>query len=213
MPTPISPDHTPRRHVFAEFAFTSSVALLGAFFFLALSLESEGECQTESDYAAHAALLAARQSASDCSAPDVDWQGGEKDFYLYRNNEIPIRIPTETRAAILNRLANAHAPCSIVPAFKNGRAYGFKIFGVRDESPLRDLGFENGDVVTRIGTFEITSPESALEAYNQLLQAEAITVTIERRGVESTRAYVLKDDACADGRPVRDFVRATVAED
>jgi hypothetical protein len=191
MPTPASLADTRMRHVIAQLFFTSSVALLGSLFILSLSQDSEGACQRESDYAAHAAALTARTSTSDCSAPDADWPS-RKRVLEERDHEIPIRILKATRDAILNGLADGHSPCRLVPAFENGRAYGFKIFGVREGSELRALGFENGDVVTRVGTYEFTSPEIMMEAYQKLRDATSFTLTVVRRGEERTRIVELE---------------------
>ncbi len=70
----------------------------------------------------------------------------------------------------------------VVPSFEDGEAAGFKVFAIRPGSTLSQLGFLNGDSIYAIQGRPVTDPESALEAYNNLLHATLVTVSVKRRG-------------------------------
>lgn len=70
----------------------------------------------------------------------------------------------------------------IVPEKEDGKTVGIRLFGVRSDSLLGQLGFENGDRIDMINGFEIADPEHALEAYSRLRNSPEIEVLIQRRG-------------------------------
>jgi S1-C subfamily serine protease len=74
----------------------------------------------------------------------------------------------------------------VVPAVKDGKTIGFKLFALRVGSPLASLGFQNGDTVLSINGISIGTPDQALEAYTKLKAANHFTVQIQRRAEEIT---------------------------
>ena len=70
----------------------------------------------------------------------------------------------------------------LVPAVKDGKPQGFKLYAIRPSSLVAKLGFLNGDTLTEINGFELTSADKALEVYTKLRDATAIEATIVRRG-------------------------------
>jgi general secretion pathway protein C len=90
---------------------------------------------------------------------------------------------TVARAAAAAWLEEPHAQMArIVPAIGDGRPTGFKIYGIRPGSALASIGFENGDTVRSVQDREITSPDKALEVYQQLRAADVISVDLLRHG-------------------------------
>ena len=73
-------------------------------------------------------------------------------------------------------------PFRIVPAFRQGRVVGFKLWALRP--PLFDAGLRNGDVVTRVAGCEpLTRPEQVLACAAQVQHADRVVLTVERQGV------------------------------
>lgn len=70
----------------------------------------------------------------------------------------------------------------IVPEQKDGKVVGIRMFGIRKDTLLGTLGFQNGDRLESINGFDMTSPEKALEAYARLRTASNLNVKITRRG-------------------------------
>ncbi|MCC6806858.1 MAG: hypothetical protein IT381_05510 [Deltaproteobacteria bacterium] len=80
----------------------------------------------------------------------------------------------------------------IVPAFKDGKSDGFKLFSIRPGSVYQQIGLQNGDVIQKINGYEMNSPDKALEVYGKLRDARAITVQLERRGSPKTITYQIR---------------------
>jgi general secretion pathway protein C len=80
----------------------------------------------------------------------------------------------------------------IVPAVKDGRATGFKLYAIRPASIYDRLGLKNGDLVTSINGVELDSAERALEVYSKLRAAGAVSVVVSRHGAPLTLNYSIK---------------------
>lgn len=80
----------------------------------------------------------------------------------------------------------------IVPAMRDGKVFGFKVYAIRPNTLLALLGFQNGDTVQTINGRELDSPDKALEVYTALRNEKKFSVAIERRGTPMTLTIVLK---------------------
>jgi hypothetical protein len=69
-----------------------------------------------------------------------------------------------------------------IPVAADGRASGFRLYGVRPDSLLAVLGIQNGDTIETINGWDVSSPDKALEAYSLLQRATELTVHILRDG-------------------------------
>ncbi|MGE5184316.1 MAG: type II secretion system protein GspC [Acidobacteriota bacterium] len=70
----------------------------------------------------------------------------------------------------------------IVPAIKDGKPNGFKLYAIRPSSVYARLNLLNGDTLVRVNGFELTSADKALEVYTKLREATSLQLDIERRG-------------------------------
>lgn len=91
-------------------------------------------------------------------------------------------VPREDVAEALTHLPELSMQARVVPAFKDGRPVGFKLFSLRDESFFSRLGLRNGDVLQRINGLDLDSPDKALEAFTKLRDARRIELQLERAG-------------------------------
>ncbi len=95
---------------------------------------------------------------------------------------------TETRidrSAIGRVLANPFEflkATRIVPEQQNGAVVGIRLFGIRPDSLLGALGFENGDRLENINGFALGTPEQMMAAYGNLRSLEHLTVRLNRAG-------------------------------
>ena len=89
----------------------------------------------------------------------------------------------------LNNLAELSTQARIVPAFEGGKTVGFKLFSIRPGSLYSKIGLQNGDVITRINGYEMSSPEKGLEIYTKLKDTKQVTVDLKRRGKPQTLDY------------------------
>lgn len=80
----------------------------------------------------------------------------------------------------------------IVPAIKDGKPAGLKLYAIRPSSPYALLGLANGDTITSINGVQLTSAEQALEVYTKVKTAPKLEVGLIRRGQPKTLTYVIK---------------------
>jgi type II secretory pathway component PulC len=72
--------------------------------------------------------------------------------------------------------------CRVVPAFEQGRAIGFKLFGIREDSVFARLGLQNTDVVVAINGMRLDSPEHAEAVAEAVRTATALNISVRHRG-------------------------------
>ncbi len=70
----------------------------------------------------------------------------------------------------------------VVPYFKGGEPYGFRISNVDNDSPLYGVGVRSGDVIRSVNGIPVRSPEDAFKAYQQLGDLSSVQVELERGG-------------------------------
>jgi general secretion pathway protein C len=106
-------------------------------------------------------------------------QLGENDYEL----------PRAEIDKTLSNLNDVAMQARIVPAFKDGKAQGFKLFSIRPDSIYTKIGIQNGDVIQRINGYDLNSPEKALEIYSKLKEASRIDIEVERNGASVKKTY------------------------
>ncbi|MDH3199981.1 MAG: general secretion pathway protein GspC [Myxococcales bacterium] len=77
----------------------------------------------------------------------------------------------------------------VIPHEEDGRVVGVKLYGIRRMSLLGKLGIRNGDMLRTINGFDMTSPDTALEAYSRLRTADALSLAVKRQNKEMTIEY------------------------
>jgi general secretion pathway protein C len=80
----------------------------------------------------------------------------------------------------------------VIPYEENGRVVGVKVYGIRRAALLGKLGIQNGDVLRTINGFDLSSPDSALEAYTKLRSMDHFSIAMIRRGSARTMEYQVK---------------------
>lgn len=77
----------------------------------------------------------------------------------------------------------------VIPHEEDGRIVGMKLYGIRRTSLLGKLGVRNGDMLRTINGFDMTSPDTALEAYSRLRTADQLSLALKRQNKEMTIEY------------------------
>lgn len=77
----------------------------------------------------------------------------------------------------------------VIPHEEDGRVVGVRLYGIRRTSLLGRLGIRNGDMLRTINGFDMTSPDSALEAYTTLRSADKLTLALKRQNKDMTIDY------------------------
>lgn len=102
---------------------------------------------------------------------------------------------TIERSLVQSLLANQAAlmrTARVIPHEEGGRTVGVKLYGIRRSSLLGRLGIQNGDMLRTINGYDMTSPDSALEAYARLQNADRITINLNRRGQDMSVDYSIR---------------------
>lgn len=102
---------------------------------------------------------------------------------------------TIERGLVDRLLANQAAlmrTARVIPHEEGGRVVGVKLYGIRRSSLLGRLGIQNGDMMRTINGYDMTAPDSALEAYARLRSADRITINLNRRGSDQTIDYQIQ---------------------
>ena len=82
-----------------------------------------------------------------------------------------------------------------VPAVRNGKPSGWKLYAIQPDSLYARLGFVNGDTLVSINSTSINSAADALEVYTsvrRLARGARVEAAIERRGTPMRFVYTLR---------------------
>jgi general secretion pathway protein C len=93
--------------------------------------------------------------------------------------------------ALLNPMALIRG-ARVVPATKGGKPDGFKLYAIRPGSVFAKLGLANGDNLTAVNGFELTTADRALEVYTKLREATSLELEVTRRGKPVTLRYTIR---------------------
>lgn len=96
----------------------------------------------------------------------------------------------DVRRADLEQPSAIARSARIVPALRDGKPSGVKIYAVRPDSLLAAIGFENGDTLRAVNDVPISTADSALEVYRTHREPDHVDLDIERRG-QRVRIVVL----------------------
>ncbi len=77
----------------------------------------------------------------------------------------------------------------MVPQIKNDKTIGFKLVELEKGSLLEKIGLRVGDLVVEVNQVELNSPEKALQIFQQVREANNITLGLIRNGQPKTFEY------------------------
>lgn len=103
----------------------------------------------------------------------------------------PTRLPADI-GDIMQNLDKYIGKARIVPYFKGGRPYGFRVSNVNRSSLIYELGARSGDIVKSINGMPVRSPEDAFAAYQELTNESSVEVELERRNKSVTITVPLR---------------------
>ena len=92
----------------------------------------------------------------------------------------------------LNDLGKLGRQARVIPHYRDGKPQGFKVVGVRPGSLYSHIGLRSGDILKGVNDSEITSPNKALELFDQLKNSSNVQVQLERRGRKLNLDYTIK---------------------
>lgn len=93
-------------------------------------------------------------------------------------------------AILLNPMAAARS-VRIVPAFRNSKPDGLRLYAIRPSSVLARLGFANGDTVLAVNKHPLNNADDWLDVYTKLRDAVRLEVELLRRGKPLTVTFAI----------------------
>lgn len=105
-----------------------------------------------------------------------------------RNASDPVsgRAFNQVRTQVLKNPQQLGKMVQAVPASENGRFLGYRLSPRGNPTLFNQLGLQAGDVVTAVNGIAIDRPEKGLNALQNLVKADEVTVTLLRDGNEIT---------------------------
>jgi general secretion pathway protein C len=109
---------------------------------------------------------------------------------ITRNDDGTYQVQRSLIQEVANNqaLLEQQAP-RVVPNYRDGQPNGFRLQGLRSDSMFSRIGLRNGDVIMSVDGTTIDTPQRALELYDAMLQRNQVSVTVLRRGRETTLSY------------------------
>lgn len=101
-------------------------------------------------------------------------------------------IPRETAEMARQNLAQELRMAQLQPRIIAGKTSGFAIKSMQSRSILHKIGLRRGDVILQVNGMSLTSPEKALQIFQQLREARQLSVDAERDGTPLNFAYVIE---------------------
>jgi general secretion pathway protein C len=115
-------------------------------------------------------------------AQDDDELGKALDAGIKKIDDTHYQISRAVVDLVLSNPMAVAKGARVVPAMKDGKPSGFKLYAIRPSSIWARVGLMNGDTLVAINGFDLTSADKALEVYTKLRDAKTLVVDLERRG-------------------------------
>jgi len=80
----------------------------------------------------------------------------------------------------------------VIPSFKDGKPDGFRIFAIAKDSLYAKIGLQNGDILHRINSVDVKSPQNFMKVIEQLKDENSINVDLVRNNQKETFSYEIR---------------------
>jgi general secretion pathway protein C len=150
-------------------------------------LAHAGRIVVEAGSAFLGATLASQRCETLGTVIDDPPSPAEESHAVRKLDDGTYEIDRDLAGEALSRLTSPRA--RLVPELRDGRATGLRLYGIRPDSLVSDLGLQNGDTIRAINGLALTSPSAALEIYAKLRSADRVRVDVERDGQPLTLEY------------------------
>ncbi len=90
----------------------------------------------------------------------------------------------------LKNLPQLLTKARVIPSFKDGKPDGFRIFAIAKNSLYDKIGLQNGDILHRINSVDVTSPQNFMKVIGQLKDESNISVDLMRN--KETFSYEIR---------------------
>ena len=101
-------------------------------------------------------------------------------------------IPESQFKSATQNMGELLTQARVVPNIAGNRINGYRIFAITPGSLYANIGLQDGDVIHSVNGIQITTPESALQLFQQLQNEKRFTVNIDRNGQSMTLNYTVQ---------------------
>jgi len=106
--------------------------------------------------------------------------------------EIPEPAESSGLTNVMKNLDEYIGKARVVPYFKGGEPYGFRVSNLSSDAMIYELGVRSGDVIRSVNGIPIRTPEDAFKAYQQFQNESSVQVELERNGEPTTVTVPLR---------------------
>jgi general secretion pathway protein C len=92
----------------------------------------------------------------------------------------------------LNNINQLMTEVRVVPNFEDGKTTGFKVFAIKPNSIFAQIGLKNGDVIQKVNDRDITTPDKAFQAFQDLRNERNLTIQLSRGSQQQTLNYEIR---------------------
>ncbi len=111
-----------------------------------------------------------------------------------RNNRQLSRQLSTIRKKMVNNPKSLAGLMNVNPVTQNGQFKGFKVSPGRDASLFARAGLRRNDLVTSVNGIVLDDPSKALTLYDELRNAQELSIEVERGNKTLSLVYSLNDD-------------------
>lgn len=101
-------------------------------------------------------------------------------------------IPESQFKSATQNMGELLTQARVVPNIEGNRINGYRIFAITPGSIYANIGLQDGDIIHSVNGIQVTTPESALQLFQQLQNERRFTVSIDRNGQPMTLNYTVQ---------------------
>ena len=119
---------------------------------------------------------------------------GGKDFsqFARRTGDNEFVVSKRAIDESIQNPQNVLTDARLLPNMDKGAQVGFRISEIKRGGLYENLGLLNGDILLAVNDFQLSSPESALQAFTTLQGSSFIKLNIQRRGKKIELKYNIR---------------------
>lgn len=117
---------------------------------------------------------------------------GRNDQFVRRDRDGSYVLNSKMVQESISNPQRLMTDARLFPRYKDGKQEGFILKEVRRGGIYDNLGLKNGDILLRVNEYDITNPESALQAFTALKGVDKLQLDVIRNGATVTKTYHVK---------------------
>ncbi len=104
-------------------------------------------------------------------------------------------VPREDVEKTMRNPANLFSQARILPKYEGGEMVGVQVNSIKDDSIFRNIGLQDGDVITELNGIAIDSPEQSARILQEFSEASNFTVSVDRKdGSSQVLDFEMQDE-------------------